>query len=206
MTRLALIRHGPTNYNAQRRIQGRLDVPLSVQGRMKVRAYRVPPVLDGFDWFSSPLARATETARLLAGDQVSIEERLLEMDWGTWEGRTLEELRTELGQEMQDNEDRGMDFRPEGGESPNNVWHRVQPFLADIAQGGRDTAAVTHKGVIRAVFAAATGWNMLGPPPQKLGWSCAHLFTVDEQGHPEVLAINLALTEKAPTTERIGQT
>jgi len=205
MTILALIRHGPTSYNAQGRIQGRRDLPLSEQGRAQVHGYRVPTELEGFDWFSSPLSRATATAEIMTDNQVSIDDRLLEMDWGAWEGRTLKGLRTELGQEMRENEDRGRDFRPIGGESPNDVLHRIQPFLLEVGQGARDAAAVTHKGVIRAVFAAATNWNMLGPPPQKLNWSCAQVFTVGGQGHPAVLALNLTLTEEASTNECAGR-
>ena len=205
MTILALIRHGPTSYNAQGRIQGRRDLPLSGQGRAQVHGYRIPTELEGFDWFSSPLSRATESAGIMTGNQVSIDDRLLEMDWGAWEGRTLKDLRSELGQEMRENEDRGRDFRPIGGESPNDVLHRIQPFLIEVAQGARDAAAVTHKGIIRAVFAAATNWNMLGPPPQTLDWSCAHLFTIGGQGHPAVLTLNLTLTEEASTSECIGR-
>ncbi len=198
MTTLALIRHGPTGYNAKGRIQGRRDVPLSEQGRALVNGYRIPPELEGFDWFSSPLSRATESAEILTSNPVSIDNRLLEMDWGVWEGHTLKDLRSELGHKMRENEERGRDFCPIGGESPNDVLRRIHPFLVEVGQGERDAAAVTHKGVIRAIFAAATSWNMLGPPPQKLNWSCAQLFTVGSQGHPTVLTLNLTLIAEVP--------
>ena len=48
--------------------------------------------------------------------------------------------------------------------------------------GGAPTAAVTHKGVIRAVLALATGWNMLGKPAYRLDWSAAQLFHLDPAG------------------------
>ena len=68
MTRLALIRHGPTRYNEAGRMQGRIDEPLSAAGRAAVGGWRLPsgidPELTGADWVSSPLIRARETARL----------------------------------------------------------------------------------------------------------------------------------------------
>jgi probable phosphoglycerate mutase len=65
--------------------------------------------------------------------------------------------------------------------------------LAEIAAAGRPTAAITHKGVIRAVLALATGWDMLGKPPHRLSWSAAHLFRLDRAGRPRVERLNLAL-------------
>src|SRR3546814_19659201 len=62
----------------------------------------------------------------------------------------------------------GLDLRPPGGESPRQVQDRLKPWLAERSSCGRDTIAVTHKGVIRALYALACGWDMTGPPPDKL--------------------------------------
>ena len=70
--------------------------------------------------------------------------RLVEMHWGEWEGRLLAELRDELGAPMRENEARGWDFRPAGGESPREVWARIQPWLAEVAAAGEPTLAITH--------------------------------------------------------------
>jgi probable phosphoglycerate mutase len=48
------------------------------------------------------------------------------------------------------------------------------------------TLAITHRGVIRVVLAAATGWDMLGKPPVKLDWRAAHFFELDERGRPQL--------------------
>ena len=53
------------------------------------------------------------------------------------------------------------------------------------------TLAVTHRGVIRAVLAAATGWDLLGKPPAKLDWTAAHLFELDAAGRPRVRELNV---------------
>jgi probable phosphoglycerate mutase len=115
------------------------------------------------------------------------------MDWGEWEGQTLAELRQSLGAEMTAEEAKGLDFRPPGGESPHDVQARIRPLLAEIASEGCDTAVVTHKGVIRAVFALATGWDMRGKPPCRLSWSAAHLFRLDPYGHPSIDHLNILL-------------
>ena len=205
MTKLALIRHGPTAYNETRRLQGLRDVPLSKQGRARVRSYDVPSELKGFTWISSPLSRATETARMLTSGPVDTDSRLVEMDWGSWEGRTVDDLRAELGEAMRENEDRGLDFRPAHGESPREVIHRVGPLIAEIGRSGRNTVAVNHKGVIRAIYAAALDWDMLGSPPHKLNWLSTHLFAVSNQGHLRVLALNIPLTRRTETVETRSQ-
>jgi probable phosphoglycerate mutase len=67
------------------------------------------------------------------------------------------------------------------------------PLLAEIADSARSTAAITHKGVIRAVLSLATGWDMREKPPHRLSWSAAHLFRLDESGRPAVARLNLPL-------------
>ena len=106
---------------------------------------------------------------------------------------TVAGLRARLGTEMAMAEAAGLDFRPPGGESPRDVQARVMSLLAEIARSGRPTAAITHKGVIRAVLALATDWDMRGKPPYRLSWSSAHLFRLDEAGWPAVMRLNLPL-------------
>jgi probable phosphoglycerate mutase len=133
---------------------------------------------------TSPLARCVETAALLGAPQAPREPRLIEMDWGRWQGERLADLRASLGAAMRENEERGLDFRPEGGESPREVLARVRGWLAETAAAATPTLAVTHRGVIRAVLAAATGWDMRGKPPAKLDWHAFHLFRLAADGGP----------------------
>jgi probable phosphoglycerate mutase len=86
-----------------------------------------------------------------------------------------------------------LDFRPDGGESPREVLQRVQPWLAELGHARRHTLAISHRGVIRAVFARAMAWDMRGKPPAKLDWSCVQLFRLDALGHPQVQQLNLPL-------------
>lgn len=192
MIPLVILRHGPTAWTEAGRIQGRADVPLSPAGRDAVAGWRLPADFSAFAWASSPLARARETAAIL-GAAPDIEPALIEMDWGDWEGRTLAELRAALGPAMAENEARGIDFRPAGGESPREVQARLGPWLAARAAAGRATAAVSHKGVIRALLALATGWDMTGESPAKLRSASAHLFVLGADGEPRAERINIAL-------------
>ena len=142
---------------------------------------------------TSPLARCRQTATALGLTKAAVEPRLVEMDWGQWEGRRLADLRAELGSQMADNEARGFDFQPAGGESPRMVLARIRPWLRQQATAGSATVAISHRGVIRVIFALATGWDMLGRPPAKLDWSALHAFSLAADGMPSVLQLNMAL-------------
>ncbi len=189
MTDLLIMRHGPTPWNTARRIQGRTDIPLSDDGRATVRNWRIPPDCAAFHCVSSPLSRARETARILGFDAQS-EAALMEMSWGRWEGRVLDDLRGELGGAMADNEALGLDFRPPDGESPRDTQDRLKPWLKRLRE---PTLAVAHQGVIRALYALASGWDMRTKPPVRLNKFAAHLFHVDRKGVPIVARLNIDL-------------
>ena len=186
MTRVALLRHADTAWSVEGRIQGRRDVALVAGQRISL-----PREIRSFKVVSSPLRRCVETAALVGCGDPEREPRLAEMGWGAWEGRRLEELRAELGEAMRDNEARGWDFRPEGGESPREVLARVRPWLAEVAARGEPTLAITHRGVIRAVLAEALGWDLRGKPPVKLDWAAVHVFRLAGDGEPTVDELNV---------------
>lgn len=191
MTLLAVIRHGPTAWNRERRLQGRRDIPLDAEGVAEVAGWTLAPAFSAFDWAASPLGRARRTAAILAGGAVPCAPALIEMDWGEWEGRRLAELRAELGAAMTRNEARGLDFHPPGGESPRTVQRRLAPWLAEVARRGRPTVAVAHRGVLRALYAEAAGWDMLGRPPCGLSSPAAHLFEIAAGGQPRLRSLDV---------------
>jgi broad specificity phosphatase PhoE len=184
---LALLRHGDTAWSAEGRIQGRSDIPLSDPGRAALSAFQLPASLRNFRVVTSPLVRCVETATLIGAPQARREPRLAEMSWGDWEGRTLAGLREQMGEAMRENEARGWDFRPQGGETPREVYLRVQSWLREL---DGPTLAVTHRGVIRAIFATAAGWDMRGKPPAKLAWDRVHLFSLEPGGAPRIERLN----------------
>jgi broad specificity phosphatase PhoE len=185
--RFAMLRHGDTAWSAEGRIQGRADIPLTDEAREQLRRFRLPKPCAGMRIVTSPLARCVETAALIGAPNAERDARLAEMRWGAWEGRRLAELRAEFGAEMAENEARGWDFRPSGGESPREVLARVRTWLAELSA---PTLAVTHRGVIRAVYARAAGWDMLGRPPVKLAWDAVHVFRL-ERNELAIESVNL---------------
>jgi broad specificity phosphatase PhoE len=196
MSTLVLLRHGPTEWNRSHRLQGRTDLPLSPEGRALVATWRVPADLAFCRWWSSPLRRCRETATLLSRKfspppDIAIEPRLIEMSYGAWEGSTLEDLRRRHGERMAQWEARGLDLQPPGGESPRQVQERLQPWLNAVASDRHDGFAVVHKGVIRAIYALATGWTMESKPPHRLNNDCLQIFALREDGAPAVQALNL---------------
>jgi probable phosphoglycerate mutase len=193
MTELALLRHGETEWAGAGRIQGRSDVPLGEQGRGALRALALPRRCRGMRVVTSPLSRCVETAALLGAPEAAREPRLAEMSWGEWEGSRLDALRASLGETMRANEARGLDFRPPGGESPREVLARVRSWLAEVAAARQPTLAITHRGVMRVVLAAACAWDMTAKPPVRFDWSALQFFRLDERGEPAPLAFNVPL-------------
>ena len=194
MIDLLFLRHGPTAWNEAGRIQGRRDVPLTARARASLSRRRLPDRPgEEYRWISSPLLRARQTAHALGAAEVEIEPRLVEMDWGEWEGRSLPALREALGAAMRENEARGLDFETPAGDGPRRVQARLRPWLVEVAGGGRPVAAVSHKGVGRALLALATGWDMQGPAPVRLRWEHAHRFEVSGAGAPRLVEPNVAL-------------
>jgi len=194
---VSLIRHGSTLWNEQGRMQGHRDVPLSVRGQAQVRAWNLPTELAGLErtarWVSSPLRRAVETAEILHGATPPADRALIEMDWGGWEGMSLDEIRARFGEEFVRNQALGLDFRPPGGESPRDVLGRVQSWLQRVAADGAPVVAVTHLGVARAVLAAATGWDMTTKPPIRLRGDTLHQFAVERDGTVSIVECNVPL-------------
>jgi broad specificity phosphatase PhoE len=194
MTLIVALRHAPTAWNRDRRLQGRTDVALDEDGVAVAARWRIDPDWAGYRILSSPLQRARMTAAILFPDaEVGIDRRLIEMDFGAWEGKSLVELRADPAGDATSREAMGLDFKAPEGESPREVQERILPLLARLAELERPTVLVTHKAVIRALYALATGWTMIGKPPTKLRPNCAQLFRLEAGGMPAVDRLNVGL-------------
>ena len=151
MTTLHFIRHGETEWNVQRRIQGHPDVPLSERGREQARelAERLAGSSIGAIW-SSDLCRALETARPLAdrlGIELCVSDALRERNFGDDEGKVDEEVWPRHPPEHW----LDPDTAHPSGESRRDVWNRVASFLDDLLRDppAEEVALVTHGGPIR---------------------------------------------------------
>lgn len=185
----AILRHGPTDWNATGRLQGLTDTDLSPDGEALVRGWRLPSPAAGWRRISSPLQRARRTAELLRPAMpVDTDSALREMSFGVWEGRTLKDLRAEGGENFATAEAAGLDFQPPGGESPRVTMVRLAGWTSTLRE---PVVAVSHKAAIRALLALATGWNMLGRPLHKLDWRSVHFFVALGDGRVAIDRLNV---------------
>lgn len=194
--KIAFLRHGPTEWNRQGRIQGHTDIELSAEGAAKMAALRLPSTLETHRVFVSPLSRARQTAKLLGLSGEVGDARLMEQHWGEWEGLTREEIKARHGMDCFERAGLAESFRPLGGESTAELHTRVAHFLRDVAAGplcgnGGDAVVVAHLGVLRAAYTLATGWDMATPMPGDLDVSRILLLSLDPHGTPAIAALNV---------------
>ena len=160
MTRIALLRHFPTDWNLEGRLQGRTDRPLNDAARETLAALALPPPWDEALIVASPLSRAAETASILARERrIRLEPRLVEMSWGLWEGRRSIDLAEEPESGFVSTGDLGWHDAAPGGESAADAWARVQPALSRLSGGGGPAVLVTHKALMRVILGIAWNWR-----------------------------------------------
>jgi probable phosphoglycerate mutase len=167
VTTVFLIRHGETAWNAEHRIQGRLDVPLSTTGIWQAGRLAERLASEAIDAIvSSDLARAWMTGAPLAaarGLQMVSEPRLRERVFGIFEGKTLDEIAVQHPEEFAAWRARDVDWGMPGGESGTEFIGRVLEAMQQIALSyvGRTVAVVTHGGVLDVVYrnARALAWD-----------------------------------------------
>ncbi|HQR21542.1 MAG TPA: histidine phosphatase family protein [Burkholderiaceae bacterium] len=160
-TTLLVIRHGETAWNAEHRIQGHLDIPLSPAGMRQAAclAERLGgAAIDAV--YSSELARAWLTAAPLAerlGLEIMSDTRLRERSFGLFEGLTLDEIATRHPEPFRRWRERDPAWTVDGGESGLDLIDRVLGALHDIVtrHPGGTVAVVTHGGVLDVVYRAA---------------------------------------------------
>ncbi len=191
MTSVFMLRHGPTEWNVVKRIQGRTDIPLLDSTITALKKTRINDNFKSMQWYCSPLLRTRETASALGLDPV-IATDLIEMNWGEWEGKTLSSLRETQARRMELEEKKGVYMTPAGGESPLQVGQRLMSWLSNLNPEA-PIGAVTHKGVIRAALALACEWDMKGKPPVKIDWSKAVEFSWSKNGKLQLERVNVEL-------------
>ena len=86
-----------------------------------------------------------------------------------------------------------MDFIAPDGESPREVQKRLKDLFFDIFKQKEDTIAVCHKGVIRAAYAMAVGWDMKCKPNDKILDNCLHIFEVEYGGLLSIVEMNVSM-------------
>lgn len=153
MTRIALLRHYPTSWNLEARLQGQTDIALADEARATLQTLALPKPWGKARIVSSPLVRARETAEILAqGRPVEIDVRLVEISWGDWEGQRAEDLLADPSSGFTPTHEWDADTKAPNGESGREAWARTRPALAGMAAHGGLTLLVTHKALMRRIM------------------------------------------------------
>ena len=155
---ITFVRHGETAHNRDGRLQGRVDLELSDTGldqAARVAARFSDAKVDRI--FTSPLRRALQTATAIAevcGAEVEIDERLIELDYGEWDGRPLDEIRPDARLPV----GVGSDVRAAGRREPRRGRRRVSRRSAATASAPTTASiAVSHVSPIKAAVCWALG-------------------------------------------------
>ena len=162
---LYFVRHGETDWNLERRLQGQHDIPLNALGRMQAQRCgailrdllaRGSRPLPEYEYLSSPLSRARETMELMRAalgldpGRYRTDARLMEMSFGRWEGFTFAELQAREATALAERERNKWGFVLPGGESYAQLEVRVRAWYDELEQASVVTA---HGGVCRALIA-----------------------------------------------------
>jgi broad specificity phosphatase PhoE len=138
MTEIWLIRHGQTDWNVTRRMQGQTDIPLNSTGVEQAVELAKNIANEHFDAvYSSDLIRALRTAEILAetlGIQVTTDVRLREICQGVWEGMNMDEVQEKYENEFKRGAHDPAFSRPMGGESVEEVARRMSEAANEIAR------------------------------------------------------------------------
>lgn len=186
--RLCLIRHGETDWNAEKRIQGHTDVPLNATGRAQALAVAFNAAHQRFAAiYSSDLARARETAQALAAredEPVLPVPALRERHYGLFQGLTAAEAAVRHPEAYAHYLARDPDYAFDTGESLRVFAARVTACIDGLARrhAGQTVAAVSHSGVLDILYRRATGRPLSTPRDFEIPNCALNWFRIGAQG------------------------
>ncbi|MDQ0391732.1 histidine phosphatase family protein [Labrys monachus] len=162
---LYFIRHGETDWNVDARLQGQRDIPINAKGRVQAaeagrRLATILPEPDSLPWIVSPMSRTRETAEIaraaigLPPERYGMDDRLKELTFGEWEGKTWQDLRAVDAPAVATRFRSKWDFVPPDGESYAMLRDRIAGWLQTV---GQDTVVVSHGGVARVLCVLRAG-------------------------------------------------
>lgn len=158
--KLYFLRHGQTEWNRLKRLQGQIDIPLNDTGRSQAAGNgqllrsKLGSALDTLSFVSSPLLRTRETmeiAREAAGltrEPYDLEPLLKEINYGHWEGAYLDQLKRDDPEGYEQRRTDKFHWQPVGGESYAQLQERVGQWLSTVTH---DLVVVSHGGVSRVL-------------------------------------------------------
>ncbi|MCV2369695.1 histidine phosphatase family protein [Paucibacter oligotrophus] len=186
-TQILAIRHGETEWNRAKRIQGHTDIALSELGHAQARLLGLALREQAIDAvYTSNLLRAQQTAQAVVAHahpscQLRLDPLLRERSFGIFEGLTWEQIAERWPVQSERWRRRDADFGAEGGETLGNFYQRSVAALTRIALNhpGETIAIVTHGGVLDCLYRAAARLSLQAPRSWVLGNAAVNrlLFT-----------------------------
>ena len=187
MLNIYLIRHGETAWNADNnRYCGRTDIPLTEKGLKQAETVRQQ--LAGIKWdgvFSSPLQRAHTTAQIASGTTVVKDDRLIEADFGMWEGKTKEEFLAENAQLWTNWMNDPANNRAGGtGETGAEIVQRVDDFFQSLQKqySSGNLLVAAHNGVNRLYLSHKLGMPLSNYRRFFMENALPSMFTLEPNG------------------------
>lgn len=187
-TVVALLRHGKTVWNEEKRIQGHTNSPLSVKGAQLVHKWgKFLNTLSIDRIISSDLGRVKETTAIIQQhiDDIPVEfdSSLREQYWGEWEGKTFAELKEFEGKELAKQIAVGWNFRPPGGESRLEVLQRILPVIESLTSRfpGEQILLVSHEGIVKSILYHLAGRAFLPDEKKLLQKRQLHMIYQEDQ-------------------------
>ncbi|MBL1410448.1 histidine phosphatase family protein [Sphingobacterium faecale] len=197
MVTICLLRHGETGYNADgNKYCGRTDIDLTERGI--AQAFRMKDLLADFEFdavFSSPLKRAKNTAAIASGkgQETVLDSRLIEVDFGEWEGKRPEEFQKEDPQSWDNWLSAPDEYRAGNtGETAKEVIARLDSFYNELLDqyDGRTVLIVGHNGVNRFFMASQLGMPLKNYRKIVQENSALTLFTLSKEQGISLLKLN----------------
>ena len=161
---IIVVRHGETEYNKTKRIQGKQQIPLNING--KSQALQAAKSLRQYKFthiYCSGLIRARETAEIIDryfSLPIVTDTRLNERDWGAWENRYYAEIPDLVQRTGTVWDEANLDSSPHQGETTKNLMKRCKGFLKDLVDNHAPSdviLVVTHGGPMRAMMGIING-------------------------------------------------
>jgi len=187
MKNIYLLRHAQTEWNRDKKIQGRMDSPLTEQGQQQAKAWG--EWLKTFDIeiiLASPQQRVVETVKLInttLQKPFFYKDGFREQDWGMWEGLNLAEIHKHYPNELKKRTAKGWDFTAPKGETRLSVWQRAHRELQNTLQNitEENILLVCHQGVIKALLYRILGRQFLPTEKKILQKDNLHLISFNQE-------------------------
>lgn len=169
MPTVYFVRHGQTDWNAELRFQGQQDIAINETGRSQARrnGVRLAELIAepaAFRFVASPLGRTRETMEVIRGElgldpaDYGTDDRLVEINYGDWEGSTLDEIENRHPELVATRRKDKWNYVPPGKRAESYAMQsvRFEPWLEEVE---RPTVCVTHGGILRCVLKLRGGMS-----------------------------------------------